>query len=197
MTKRGSILMLAVISEVVLVLLAYIVAWSLSLHITWNLSLKALIIGAAAAAPLLVGNHLLWSWTERNPDSVYARFSREVVVPLCKRVSALDALLIGILSGIGEEVLFRGTLNLLLTRWGGLWLAIILTSVAFAWIHFIGTTRRYGGMIPLYTAVGAALWLVWYATDSLAAAAAMHATYNFLAIVWIRRLAERGAEQTA
>ncbi len=189
--------MLAVISEVVLVLLAYIVAWSLSLHITWNLSLKALIIGAAAAAPLLVGNHLLWSWTERNPDSVYARFSREVVVPLCKRVSALDALLIGILSGIGEEVLFRGTLNLLLTRWGGLWLAIILTSVAFAWIHFIGTTRRYGGMIPLYTAVGAALWLVWYATDSLAAAAAMHATYNFLAIVWIRRLAERGAEQTA
>lgn len=196
MTKRGSILMLAVISEVVLVLIAYIVAWFFSLEITWDVSLEALIIGAAAAAPLLVGNHLLWSWTERNPDSVYSRFSREVVVPLCKRVSPRDALLIGLLSGIGEEVLFRGTLNMLLIRSGGLWFALILTSVAFAWIHFIGNTKRYGGMIPLYTAVGAALWFVWYATDSLAAAAATHATYNFLAIVWIRRLAEQGAEQT-
>jgi membrane protease YdiL (CAAX protease family) len=191
MTKRGSILMLAVISEVVLVLIAYVTAWVLSLEITWDVSFEALLIGAAAAAPLLVGNHLLWLWTESNPDSVYARFSREVVVPLCKRVSAVDALLIGILSGIGEEVLFRGTLNMLFIRWGGLWFAIILSSIAFAWVHFIGNTKRYGGMIPLYTGVGAALWFVWYTTDSLAAAAATHATYNFLAIVWIRRLAEQ------
>lgn len=182
--------MLAVISEVALVLIAYSVAWFYSLEVSWDTSFEAVVIGAAAAAPLLLGNHLLWSWTERNPDSVYARFSREVVVPLCKQVSAWDALLIAILSGIGEEVLFRGTLNMLFLRWGGVWFASILTSIAFAWVHFIGNTKRYGGMLPLYTAVGAVLWLVWYTTDSLAAAAATHATYNFLAIVWIRRLAE-------
>ncbi len=182
--------MLAVVSEVILVLIAYIVAWLFSVEITWDVSFEALVIGAAAAAPLLIGNHLLWSWTRRNPDSVYARFSREVVVPLCKRASTLDALLIGILSGIGEEVLFRGTLTMLLIQWGGLWCAMAVSSIAFAWIHFIGNTKRYGGMIPLYAVVGAALWLVWYGTDSLAAAAATHATYNFLAIVWIRRLAE-------
>jgi membrane protease YdiL (CAAX protease family) len=71
-------------------------------------------------------------------------------------------------------------------------LALAVSSIAFAWIHFIGSVRRYGGMIPLYTAVGGALWLVWFLTDSLTAAAATHATYNFVAIVTIRRLSKSG-----
>ena len=193
MNKRASILTLAIVSEIVLLILAYVVAWLFGIDISWDLSSLALVIGAISAAPLLIGNHLLWRWTVSNPDSVYGRFSREVIVPLCKQVSAFDALLIGVFSGIGEEVLFRGTLNLLCAHWFGLIAALAISSVTFAWVHFIGNTRRYGGMIPLYTAVGAALWLVWFLTDSLAAAAATHATYNFVAIVWIRRLSQSEA----
>ena len=189
--RQGSILLLAIISEAVLLLIAYITAYTFSLDLGWNLSVRTLAIGIAAALPLLVGNHLLWRWTRNNPDSVYARFSREVVVPLCRRVTPLEALGIGILSGIGEEALFRGSINLLLTRWGGLWTAIVISSLAFAWIHFIGSFKRYGGMIPLYSAVGGILWIVWFLTDSLAAAAATHATYNFLAIVSIRKISEK------
>lgn len=189
--KRGSILAIAVISEAVLVLIAYVLAYSFSLDIGWNPSPRAFALGVAAAIPLLMGNHLLWRWTHNNPDSVYARFSREVVVPLCRRVTPSQALWIGILSGIGEEALFRGGLNLLLIRTGGLWLALVISSVAFAWIHFIGSFKRYGGMIPLYSAVGGVLWLVWFLTDSLAAAAVTHATYNFIAIISIRRLSNR------
>lgn len=188
MTSRISILTLAIVSEVALLVIAYAMAWAFSVELSWDVATPSLIIGVLAAVPLLIGNHLLWRWTERNPSSVYARFSREIIVPLCERVTPEQALLIGIFSGIGEEVLFRGTLNLLFIRVGGLTIALVLSSVLFAWVHFIGSTKRYGGMIPLYTAVGGALWLVWYFTDSLAAAATTHATYNFLAIVWIRHL---------
>lgn len=192
MTSGTSILTLAIVSEVGLLVVAYIIALLVGVEISWELSYPSLLMGALAAAPLLMANHLLWRWTERNPNSVYARFSREIIVPLCERVTPEQALIIGVFSGIGEEVLFRGTLNLLLIRWGGLTLALMVSSILFAWVHFIGNTKRYGGMIPLYTVVGGALWLVWYFTDSLAAAATTHATYNFLAIVWIRRLASRG-----
>jgi membrane protease YdiL (CAAX protease family) len=191
--KRGSILLVAIISEVILVVLAYTIAFGLSLDIAWNPSFRSIIIGATAALPLLIGNHLLWRWTERNPDSIYARFSREVVVPLCQRVTPVQAFWIGILSGIGEEALFRGSINLAVIRTGGLWIALVVSSVTFACIHFIGSFKRYGGMIPLYSAVGGVLWLVWFLTDSLAAAAATHATYNFIAIIAIRRLSNREA----
>lgn len=192
MNKRASILMVAFVSEALLFVGAYIIAWLSGIELSWDFSFLAVLLGALAAAPLLVGNHLLWRWTRAHPESVYARFSREIIVPLCSRVPPLHAFYIGILSGIGEEILFRGALNLLLIQWGGLFLALVLSSVMFAWVHFIGTTKRYGGMIPLYTGVGAILWFVWYLTDSLTAAAATHATYNFLAIVWIRHLAQRG-----
>ena len=194
--RRGSILLVAILSEAVLVLLAYVLAYLFSLDIVWNPSVRAVAFGVAAAFPLLLGNHLLWRWTQRNPDTVYARFSREVVVPLCLRVTPSQAFWIGVLSGLGEEALFRGSLNLLVTRWGGLWLALLISSIAFAWVHFIGSFKRYGGMIPLYSAVGGVLWLVWFLTDSLAAAAATHATYNFIAIIAIRRLSSRDTRST-
>ena len=189
MTHGASILTLAITSEVALLVVAYVIAWVFGVHITWDVSIHSLIIGSLAAAPLLYANHLLWRWTEKNPTSIYARFSREIIVPLCERVTPTQALLIGIFSGIGEEALFRGALTLVVIHWGGFPLAFFISSIAFAWVHFIGNTKRYGGMIPLYTAVGGVLWLVWYATDSLAAAAATHATYNFLAIIWMRHLA--------
>lgn len=197
MTRGASILTLAITSEVALIVVAYVLSWLCGIELSWNPSTTSLTIGVLAAIPLLVGNDLLWRWTQKNPGSVYARFSREIIVPLCREVTPLQALLIGILSGVGEEVLFRGALNLTMARWGGLFFACVVSSIAFAWVHFIGNTKRWGGMIPLYSAVGGALWLVWFLTQSLAAAAATHAMYNFLAIVWIRRLALHGESRAA
>lgn len=195
MTRGASILTLAITSEVALLALAYLLAWLFGVSIEWGTSTTAILIGAVAALPLLVANHLLWRWTQLHPTSIYARFSQEIIVPLCLQVSPFQALLIGIFSGIGEEVLFRGAVNLILISWVGAPLAFIISSVAFAWVHFIGNTKRYGGMIPLYTVVGGALWLVWFFTESLAAAAATHAAYNFCAIVSIRLLANRAGQR--
>lgn len=169
-------------------LLSLFLAWILGLSLRWNTTAYTLSVGAIAALPLLTLNHLLWRWSLRNPDSIYAHFSNDVVVPLCKRLSATDALLIGALSGIGEEMLFRGALNQIIIRWGGESVALILTSLAFAYVHFVGNMKRFGGMVPLYTAVGVLLWVLWRLTDSLAAVAVTHGIYNTCAIVLIRRL---------
>jgi membrane protease YdiL (CAAX protease family) len=46
-------------------------------------------------------------------------------------------------------------------------------------------------MIPLYSIVGAILWMIWRATDSLTAVATAHATYNFAVIVTMKYLDSR------
>lgn len=186
--RKPSILALAVISEGLLVLLAYATAWITKTPIVWNLSWGVLLVGALCAVPLLVGNHLLWMWTQRHPGSIYARFSREVVRPLCTMVSTKEAFYIGVLSGIGEEVFFRGALSSLIEHHAGSAAALVVSSFLFAYVHFIGNIRRFGRMIPLYTGVGAILWGIYQLTESLAAAATTHATYNFLAITLMKYL---------
>lgn len=195
--RKPSILALAVISEGLLVLLAYATAWITKTPIVWNLSWGVLVVGALCAVPLLVGNHLLWMWTQRHPDSIYARFSREVVRPLCTMVSTKEAFYIGVLSGIGEEVFFRGALSSLIEHHAGSAAALVVSSFLFAYVHFIGNIRRFGGMIPLYTAVGAVLWAIYETTGSLAGAAMTHATYNFLAIVLMKSLDSRDTARGA
>lgn len=190
---RNSILALAVISEGFLVLLAYLIAWGASLPLEWHPSLRMMLVGCASTAPLLFGNELLWNWSKRHPRSVYHRFSAEIVVPLCREIRPAHIPVVALLSGVGEEALFRGALNSVLLAHTSSWIALVVTSVAFAYVHFIGSVGRFGGMIPLYTLVGGALWFVWYYTDSLAAAATTHAVYNFVAISWIKYRSRRGA----
>ena len=187
-SKSASIVFLALVSEVGFVALAYLIAWLHEDTIVWNPSIQHIAIGAISAVPLLIANHLLWKWTSRNPDSVYSRFSRQVVLPLCRAVSIKDAFLIALLSGIGEEVLFRGALNTLIATHTGDLFALCITSLLFAYVHFIGHLKQFGAMIPLYSIMGAILWMIWQTTQSLTAVATAHATYNFLAIGTIKYL---------
>jgi len=189
-TDRGGskIVTLAIISEAVLIGIAYAISWIRGSPITWNLSTLTISVGCACAVPLLVGNHFLWLWTKRAPDTIYARFSQRVVLPLCHAVSIPQAAIIALLSGVCEEALFRGAMNSLILDHAGAVMALLWTSITFAYVHFIGQMRQFSGMVPLYTFVGGVLWLVWWLSGSLAAVAAAHATYNFLAIVTMKLL---------
>jgi hypothetical protein len=101
------------------------------------------------------------------------------------------ALVIAILSGFAEELLFRGALNTVLEQRAGVLVAALVTSALFAAVHFIGLFKRFGGMIPLYTAVGLYLWLLHYELNSLTAVMVTHGVYNFVAIVLIRYTVRR------
>jgi membrane protease YdiL (CAAX protease family) len=183
------ILIAAVVSEGLLVFLAVCLQLSFGLSMRWNPGLCELSLGLALILPPLIGNHFLWKYAECNQSSVFHRFSREVILPLCRQITWQIALTVAILSGVCEEWFFRGALNNLMLNFLGPITSCITTSILFALVHFIGSFNRYGGMVPLYTVMGMYLWYVHYRTDSLAAVALLHGTYNFIVILLVRRSA--------
>jgi hypothetical protein len=188
-----TIFIAALITEGLLIIVSYVVSGLMDVPVIWGADPLLVVLGALAAFPLLWMNHFAWRWAEKRPDSLYARFSREIVVPLCKQVKPPLALVLGVLSGFGEELFFRGVLNSLVTDELGAVVSAISTSVLFAYVHFIGQERRFGGMIPLYSAVGLYIWTLVTLTGSLTAAMVCHGLYNFLAIVSIRKEVSKAA----
>lgn len=181
------IIHVALISEGILLIIAITLAFLADLSIKWNFTWQTITLGCLATLPPLIINSLLWSYTTRNTDTVYARFSREIIVPLCRKITLPEALTVAVLAGVCEEILFRGALNQLIMNWSGPAVACIITSTTFATMHFIGHFKRYGGMIPLYTAMGVYLWFAHYLTDSLAAVAILHGVYNFIVMLSVRK----------
>lgn len=167
--------------------MAYIVSRAASLSIPWNLSIHNAVIGGFLALPPLALNELLWRRANTKHNSVYARFSREIIVPLCRQMSTFTAVIIATLSGSCEELFFRGMLHALSIRYLDLVTTCFVTSFLFAAMHFVGNFRRYGGMIPLYTLMGAYLWAVYVLSGSLLCAAVAHGLYNFSAIMRVKR----------
>jgi membrane protease YdiL (CAAX protease family) len=191
MAVRRAILTAAIVTEGMLVVLSLGIGAVCAVPLTLNFSWRAVSLGVCMALPLLFLNHILWRRSLARPTSVYARFSREVIVPLCQEVTVSMALVIAILSGFAEELLFRGALNTVLEQRAGVLVAALVTSALFAAVHFIGLFKRFGGMIPLYTAVGLYLWLLHYELNSLTAVMVTHGVYNFVAIVLIRYTVRR------
>ncbi|TCK25741.1 hypothetical protein EV378_1563 [Pseudonocardia endophytica] len=82
----------------------------------------------------------------------------------------------GILTPIGEELLFRGLLASFLRRWGA-WVTVIGSGVVFAVSHGIND------VLPTALVVG--LWSAWlfYRTRSIWPSFVVHITFNSLSIL--------------
>ncbi len=186
MSTTLHILTAAIVTEGLLVIISFIFAGLFEVSVSWHSSWFLLVLGILAAFPLLFLNNLLWRWSQSHPDSVFARFSSTVIVPLCKQVSPPLAVALAAMSGFGEELFFRGVLNSIAIHHLGLAAAAGLTSVVFAYVHFVGLVKTFGGMLPIYTAVGLYFWALHYWTQSLFAVTVTHATYNLCAILWVR-----------
>jgi membrane protease YdiL (CAAX protease family) len=184
------ILLAALISEGFLVLLSLVLKSVFELRFDWNFTFHSVALGILLTLPPLCINHLLWSYSQRASGSIYARFSKEIIIPLCRNVTWRMAVLIALLSGVCEELFFRGALNSLSLRYLGPLVSCLLTSMVFAGVHFIGSFKRYGMMIPLYSAMGAYLWVVHSMSESLTAVAVLHGVYNFTVIMLVKRSIE-------
>jgi membrane protease YdiL (CAAX protease family) len=181
------VLSAALIAEGLLVVISLALQYLFDLNVEWNTSPKTILLGTLLIIPPLAVNHFLWGHSQRATHSIYYRFSQEIIIPLCKHITWQVAVLIAILSGVCEEMLFRGALNSLSLRYTNPALSCLLTSLLFAAVHFIGSFKRYGMMIPLYTAMGAYLWGVHYMLQSLSAVAILHGLYNFIVIVLVKK----------
>jgi membrane protease YdiL (CAAX protease family) len=191
------VLVAAVVSEGLLAVGAFLIALVTEQALTWNLTLHTATQGALLTVPPLIMNAILWRYSETHPDSVYGRFSSEIIVPLCRHMNLVTTCIVAALSGSCEELFFRGALNYLCSKHLGVIAACAVTSILFALVHFIGNFRRYGAMIPIYVVVGLYLWGVHYGTHSLAAVAITHGLYNFIVITMVRIKVLRTYRQTS
>lgn len=89
--------------------------------------------------------------------------------------------------GVGEEALFRGTIQAGLSEELGLWPGWVVASLIFGGVHFFNFVDQPGGLatgakaVPFLTAVGAYFGLVSIETGhTLATNVALHTWYDFL-----------------
>jgi membrane protease YdiL (CAAX protease family) len=103
------------------------------------------------------------------------------LVPIFRPCSIGQLLLISILAGVGEELLFRGALQAGIQQYGGsAAAALVIASVLFGAAHPISATYAF-----LAGAVGAYLGWLWLSTGNLLVPMVAHAAYDFAALVYL------------
>lgn len=91
-------------------------------------------------------------------------------------------IIIGVLTGVAEEFAFRGfLLRHLIRTTGKTWLAILMSGLVFALLHF-----NYLQILPLI-AFGIALGMIFVLTKSVWLGIVLHASNNIINITWLHQ----------
>ncbi len=149
---------------------------------TFDWTSAAALWGLLAILPLLVGMFVV-ARQRRGPLAHLTRFVRDVVVPLFRDCTLAELALISIAAGVGEEMLFRGVLQGVATRWlGSPTAGLVLASVIFGLAHPL--TRTYAVLAGI---IGMYLGGLWLATGNLLTPIVTHAAYDFIALIYVVR----------
>ncbi|MCB0353852.1 MAG: CPBP family intramembrane metalloprotease [Bdellovibrionales bacterium] len=184
MKPTQSVLLIALVGEGAL----YILSLPWLLHSGWDpvcAASGAMVAAGTVAALLLFGLSFRWieALLSHEKPSAYRRLYKEVLLPLASSLSGREIFLIAFLSGTAEEILFRGAIPWYLTSLGfGTLLAHGVSNFAFASVHFIGSFREFGRLIPMYFCVGCLLSWLALSFDSLMPAMICHGLVNFLSL---------------
>lgn len=177
------LVVLAVAGEAALVVLAIVWSRWRAIPLEWGAPLEGVAIGFIAAVGLALAN---WYVLRRAPARLgvpaVRRLYHDSLKPMFGRITALDAVIISLAAGVGEEMLFRGVMQPEL--------GLVAASVIFGLLHTGGRgTMAFGVWV---TVMGAALGgLAWW-TGGLLAPVIAHAAYDAAAITYIRWDAQSG-----
>ncbi len=184
--------LLAAVFEGGLVFVALAAGWVLgqpplqTLHGSWS----AAGWGAVAALGPLAALWLCVRWKWR-PIQRLVDVVNRLMLPLFEYARTAELAIIAVLAGLGEEALFRGVVQAVTADWiggsAGVWAGLAVASLLFGLVHLI--TPAYGVFATL---MGLYLGLLWLWTDNLLAPITAHAVYDFLALVYLRRV--RGSQ---
>ena len=149
---------------------------------------RSIAIGLAASLPMFV----LLAVTVQSQSRPFLRI-REILddflLPWLSRCRTIDLLLLSILAGVGEELLFRAFLQSLLADWLGVATGLVLASLLFGAAHWITT-----GYAVLAAVAGFYLGAVWLATgENTLVVIIAHGFYDFVALVLLLRWHRRKA----
>lgn len=185
LTNRYDFLGMAVLFEGSLIGIASALGWWFKVdplaQLAWDG--QGVIWGLAATAPM-IGLFLTANRFPIGPLRTIRQFLHEALGPSLVVCRWHDLLLVAIVAGIGEELLFRGVLQPLMGR---LW-----SNVVFGLLHFI--TLPYALLAGL---MGGYLGWLLDQSDNILAPIITHGLYDFLAFLVVARefRKARGAER--
>lgn len=104
----------------------------------------------------------------------------EKIVPIFANSRLPDLALMAFLAGVGEELFFRGWMQTLLTNKFGPWVGIVVVSLVFGLAHYLSSSYAiYASLLGLY------LGIIYQISGNLYLVMAIHAVYDFIALVFL------------
>lgn len=141
--------------------------------------------GLVAAAPLIA----LLRWfmiTQWRPLVNFRKSQLKFLSEVGFLFTRPRIIVLAVIAGVGEELMFRGVLQTAADRQWPLAAAILFPSVLFGLLH--ARTILYAVIAGF---VGAYLGILFWATGSLLAPIITHAFYDYVAFDWTRRALEK------
>jgi CAAX protease family protein len=149
-----------------------------------QLRLDAAAVGYGIAATLPMLGLLRWCLrTEWGPMRRLVRLIEEQLTPYMAGASAGGIVLLSLLAGFGEEVLFRGVIQAGLAERLPAWLAVGAAALLFGVAHWL--TMSYAAFATL---IGIYLGVLFLVTGNLLVPIVTHALYDVVALSVLVRL---------
>lgn len=146
-----------------------------------GLDVRAVVVGAAGALPML--GLLLWCLrTTWGPMRRLVALVEERLGPYLANAAAGGIVLLALLAGVGEELLFRGVIQVWLAERAPLWLAVAGASLLFGVGHWLSASYAV-----LASLIGAYLGILFLLSGNLLAPMVAHAAYDVVALFVVTR----------
>jgi membrane protease YdiL (CAAX protease family) len=172
-----------ILVEASLLAVAWILAWLLGIPLShlWHMDTSGVLMGCSSTLPVI--SLFFWLAQSRAASCVALReLIQQQLLPHLRGATFLQVLLLSMVAGLAEEVLFRGVIEVGLARSLGPWLAMVLSAILFGLCH---------ALTPVYfllaTGMGLYLSLVWMASGQLISLIITHALYDLIALWWYLR----------
>jgi membrane protease YdiL (CAAX protease family) len=182
---------MAVLVEGGLALVAALLAWLLSVPLREQFPLSGQPLAAAAARGIVVTLPMFaLFWLLVHSKRPTLRHLRQQVEWLVHEMFPSGSIaqfgFVALLAGVGEELLFRGVIQMKLSEWMSPPAGLVIASLLFGAVHAL--SKLY---LVLATAIG--LYLGWFAQQygELVTPIVAHALYDFLALVYLSRSVRR------
>lgn len=179
--SRNALLVVTIVLEAALLLVAAV--WIHFAHIellpTFAYKLQPILFGVLTGCTTVALSFICLTVGKR--ISIFAelrKMSEDFLVPLMAKLNVFDMLVLSIISGFCEEVLFRGIIQAQL--------GIAAASVLFGIFH--DPTFRQKGYVLLATVAGLALGYLYQSTGNLWSCITAHSLHNTISMLLLRYL---------
>ena len=149
--------------------------------LSWSAIFSALLFCVPMLASLYYVVRSRWAPLARLKNEM-----EEKVTPIFANCNVMDLAFIAFLAGVSEELFFRGWMQSAFINKSGVLPGILLASAIFGLLHYLSRTYAiYAFLTGIY------LGVIYFATRNLFIVIAIHALYDFIALLYLVRMKKK------